>query len=164
MHASEIIGIIGIVVGLGSTIICALIYRNTQLQDKSIEDLKTTVTTHKTDLTFAIEKQKIDLTNAITTQGEAIQNQLDNHEANLKLHSEQITRLQTEAARCKVDCTQTFTSNEAFVREAGFMRRTIEAHTQILAEVKGTLQIVNRMPEISGQIAQSIVREMRSKE
>lgn len=77
-------------------------------------------------------------------------------------HGREIKEVKVAAANCKISCTQTFTTNEAFVREAGFMRRTIEAHTQVLAEIKGTLQVVNRIPEVAGQIAANIVREMKS--
>ena len=78
-------------------------------------------------------------------------------------HDEQIIKLTTEAARCKVDCTQTFATSEAFVREAGFTRRTMEQMTASLARLEGSMQVVNRLPEISGQIAANIASVLKGK-
>jgi len=64
-------------------------------------------------------------------------------------------------SNCKVDCHRNFVTGEAFLRETGFMRRTLETQTASLHRMEGQLTIVDKLPAICGDISRSIVREMK---
>jgi hypothetical protein len=69
--------------------------------------------------------------------------------------------LVTALANCKVDCHRNFVTGEAFLRETGFMRRTLEMQTAALNRMEGQLSITEKLPEIVGEISRNIVREMK---
>lgn len=64
-------------------------------------------------------------------------------------------------ANCKVDCHRSFVTGEAFLRETGFTRRTLETQTTSLNRMEGQLTIVEKLPQICGDISRSIVSEMK---
>jgi len=79
----------------------------------------------------------------------------------IKGHTKDITRIESALGLCKVDCTQKFVTTEQFVREAGFVRRTMENLMAAINRMEGSMQIMNKMPEIVGQIASSIVKQLK---
>jgi hypothetical protein len=62
---------------------------------------------------------------------------------------------------CKVDCHRDFVTGEAFLRETGFMRRTLENQTASINRIEGQLTLVDKLPAICGDISRNIVREMK---
>jgi len=62
---------------------------------------------------------------------------------------------------CKVDCHRTFVTGEAFLRETGFTRRTLETQTASLNRMEGQLGVVENLPRICGDISRAIVSEMK---
>src|SRR4030042_3536014 len=65
--------------------------------------------------------------------------------------------VRTEFANCKVDCERNFISWELFLRETGYTRRSIENLTQSVNRMEGTLKVVEKLPQICGDISRSIV-------
>jgi len=64
-------------------------------------------------------------------------------------------------ANCKVDCHRNFVTGEAFLRETGFTRRTLETQTAALNRMEGKLAVADNLPQIVGEISRNIVREMK---
>ena len=62
---------------------------------------------------------------------------------------------------CKADCHRNFVTGEAFLRETGFTRRTLESQTALLNEMKGQLATTEKLPQIVGEISRNIVSEMK---
>jgi len=81
----------------------------------------------------------------------------DRHEAELK-------SLQSEFLRCKVDCERAFVDSGLFLRETGWTRRSIEQLCASVNRLEGKLTITDKLPEICGEIARTIVAGMRNGE
>lgn len=92
---------------------------------------------------------------------QTIKELVENQSLDIKGHTKDITRIESALGLCKVDCTQKFVTTEQFVREAGFVRRTMENLTAAINRMEGSLQIMNKMPEIVGQIASNIVKQLK---
>lgn len=67
-------------------------------------------------------------------------------------------------ADCKVDCDRRFVDTELFLRETGFQRRAIETLSASINRLEGKLTVVDKLPQISGEIARQVVREMKNGE
>jgi len=65
---------------------------------------------------------------------------------------------------CKLDCQRTFVSAEVFLRETGYTRRSLETLTASVNRMEGKLTVVEKLPQICGDISREIVREMRNGE
>jgi len=63
---------------------------------------------------------------------------------------------------CKVDCQRTMVSKEDWLRSEGFAKQQRERVITSLNKLEGKLTVVERLPEISGNIAKQIVKEMRN--
>ena len=86
---------------------------------------------------------------------------IDRHERKIDSAVDSLKSMYASLAECKVDCDRTFVGSEPFLRETGFTRRSLDNLTKSLANLDGKLTIVERLPEISGDIARKIVREMK---
>lgn len=85
---------------------------------------------------------------------------LDEYEKRL----DRIEEEQKHVTKRKEDCQQEFVSSELFLRETGFQRRAIEKLIASINSVEGNLKIIEKLPEISGEIARKIVREFKNGE
>jgi hypothetical protein len=92
---------------------------------------------------------------------QTMKEQVENQSLDIKGHTKDIARIDAAIGLCKVDCTQKFVTTEQFVREAGFVRRTMENLMAAINRMEGSLQVMNKMPEIVGQIASSIVKQLK---
>lgn len=73
-----------------------------------------------------------------------------------------VKTIQTDFAKCKVDCGRTFVDKELFLRETGFTRRSLEKVTASVNRIEGKLTIVEQLPQIVGDVSKNIVKEMRN--
>ena len=64
----------------------------------------------------------------------------------------------------KETCQQEFVSGELFLRETGFQRRAIENLSASMNRLEGNLKVIEKLPEISGEIARKIVHEFKNGE
>jgi len=71
-----------------------------------------------------------------------------------------IKNVQLRFSDCKVDCERSFVNKELFLRETGFSRRTLENVTAAINKLDGKLTVVEKLPQIVGDISRSIVKEM----
>ena len=65
-------------------------------------------------------------------------------------------------AERKVDCQRDFVSSEAWIRSETYTRRKLDDIATSVSRLAGTLKLVENMPQICGQIASDIVREMKN--
>jgi len=80
---------------------------------------------------------------------------IDKHDANIK-------SVETDVVSCKIECSRTFVSSESFLRETGFARRSLETLTASVNNLAGKLTVVERLPQICGDISREIVRQMQN--
>jgi hypothetical protein len=79
-------------------------------------------------------------------------------------HETELKALQSEFSRCKVDCERTFVDSELFLRETGWTRRSMEQLCASVNRLEGKLTVTDKLPEICGEIARTIVAGMRNGE
>jgi len=80
---------------------------------------------------------------------------------------ERVKTIETELKEIrsrKESCQQEFVSGELFLRETGFQRRAIEKLLESINRLEGNLKVIEKLPEISGEIARKIVREFKNGE
>ncbi len=82
-------------------------------------------------------------------------NQIEKAQTDVKI-------VQTDFSVCKVDCERSFVNKELFLRETGFTRRTLENVTAAVNRLDGKLTVVEKLPQICGDISREIVKEMRN--
>jgi len=72
--------------------------------------------------------------------------------------------LSISMSKFEVACHQEFVASEAFLRETGFTRRTLEVQTASINRIEGQLTLIDKLPAICGDISRNIVREMKDAE
>jgi len=75
---------------------------------------------------------------------------------------DRVENIQSSFATCKVDCERTFVPKEAFLRETGFQRRSLDNLTAGMNRLEGKMTVVEQLPKISGNIAREIVKELKN--
>jgi hypothetical protein len=70
--------------------------------------------------------------------------------------------LGTDFQKCKVDCERSYVKTEVFLRETGFARRALEGLTASVNRLDGKLTVVEKLPQICGDISRNIVKEMKN--
>ena len=75
-----------------------------------------------------------------------------------------VKQLQINFMNCKIDCDRTFVQSEVFLRETGFARRALESLTASINCLDGKLTVVEKLPQICGDISKAIVKEMKNGE
>lgn len=73
-----------------------------------------------------------------------------------------IMNLQSTYTACRLDCDRTFVGGEVFLRETGFARRSLESLTASVNRLDGKLTVVEKLPQICGDISRAIVSEMKN--
>ena len=81
--------------------------------------------------------------------------------ARLDLQEKRIEEVRRSQAVCKDDCHRTFVSKEDWLREAGFNRDKLEHVSNTLNRLEGKFQLVDKLPEICGQIAREIASQIK---
>ncbi len=60
------------------------------------------------------------------------------------------------------ECVRDFTSKEDWVRSEGYTRKELKEITIMLARMEGKLNVTEKLPEIAGQIAREVVKQVQS--
>lgn len=71
-----------------------------------------------------------------------------------------VESVQLNFAACQVNCERTFVPKEAFLRETGFQRRSLDNLTAGMNRLEGKLTVVEQLPKIVGDISREVVKEM----
>ena len=61
----------------------------------------------------------------------------------------------------KQDCQREFVSAEAWIRSESFTRRKLDGIAEAVAKLAGSMKVIEQMPQICGQIASGIAKEMK---
>lgn len=69
-----------------------------------------------------------------------------------------------EAAKRKDQCRQDFVDKVDYIREVTKLEKTQLEMLKVLSEIKGSMTVIEKMPQICGSIASQIVKQMNSKE
>jgi len=88
-------------------------------------------------------------------------NRMDKQEKDIKENTNKITSIASSMSACKLDCERTFVPSEAFLRETGFTRRSLDKVSSLLAVLSGKLTVIEQLPKICGDISRSIISEMK---
>ena len=94
----------------------------------------------------------------------SIKHCLRNQDRQVEKTQDDIKQLQTNFMSCKIDCDRTFVQSEVFLRETGFARRALESLTASINRLDGKLTVVEKLPQICGDISREIVKEMKNGE
>jgi hypothetical protein len=76
----------------------------------------------------------------------------------IEKNTEDIEGIKERLSICRRECDENHASKEDYLREAGYTRRFQERQIADMAEIK---TLVNKMPELTGQIVRSIVAEIK---
>ncbi len=87
---------------------------------------------------------------------------IDKQDDRIEKTRDEVTALSGSMSACKIDCDRTFVNSEVFLRETGFARRTLENVTSAVNRVEGKLTVVEKLPQICGDISREIVKEMKN--
>ncbi len=99
--------------------------------------------------------------NSIKSCMEKISDKVDKHDGRIE------TIEKTVAAR-KPECMANFVSREDWVRAEGYTRQELKELTSVMNRMDGKLDVVNRLPEISAEIAaqtaERVMQEVKKNE
>ena len=87
---------------------------------------------------------------------------IDKQDQQLEHTKKQVTTFGIQMRDCKVDCERSFVSAELFLRETGFSRRSMETLSASVNRVEGKLTVVDKLPQICGDISREIVSQMQN--
>lgn len=87
---------------------------------------------------------------------------IDKQDDRIEKTRDEVIALSGSMSACKIDCDRTFVNSEVFLRETGFARRTMENVTSAVNRVEGKLTVVEKLPQICGNISREIVKEMKN--
>jgi hypothetical protein len=76
----------------------------------------------------------------------------------IEKNTEDIESIKERIMMCRKECDDSHASKEDYLREAGYTRRFQERQIADMSEIK---TLVNKMPELTGQIVRSIVSELK---
>lgn len=68
---------------------------------------------------------------------------------------------QKRLAERKQECQRDFVSSESWIRSESFTRSKLDSIAEAVGKLAGSLKVVEQMPQICGQIARDIIREMK---
>ena len=75
-----------------------------------------------------------------------------------------ISSINLRQSASTIDSEREFVRGETFLRETGFLRRSLEQLTASLNRIEGNLKVVELLPDICGDIARKIVHEFKNGE
>lgn len=79
----------------------------------------------------------------------------------LESQDNKIELMEKQLAVCKQNCFQEFTKKEDWLREAGNNREQLSDMSKTLSRMEGKMGIMEQLPNICGNIAREIAREMK---
>jgi hypothetical protein len=94
----------------------------------------------------------------------SIKNCLRNQDKQIERAQDDVRQQQNNLTTCKIDCDRNFVKAEVFLRETGFARRALEGLTASVNRLDGKLTVVEKLPQICGDISREIVKEMKNGE
>lgn len=86
----------------------------------------------------------------------------DKQDEKIEKAQDDVKKVRSDFTACKVDCERSYVKTDLFLRETGFQRRALENLSTSVNRLDGKLSIVEKFPEIFGDIFRSVVKEMNN--
>lgn len=87
---------------------------------------------------------------------------IDKQDDRIDHNLNQINKLGTRMSTWQMEAGQSLVSKEDWVRGEGYSRREIKSLADSMTRIEGKLEIVQKLPEICGQIAHQVAVTMKS--
>jgi len=95
-------------------------------------------------------------------QGLAVFSQrIDQQDSRIAESENELKKITQRISDCKVDCNRTTVSKEDWVRGEAVSRSELKTVTSILNRMEGQLTIIEKLPDICGQIASQIAAKFQ---
>lgn len=75
-------------------------------------------------------------------------------------HANDLKSISDSQLACKIDCTREFVTAEAYVRSSAYDRQKIDQISDTLNRMAGNMAVIEKLPQISGEIAANITRQI----
>jgi hypothetical protein len=98
---------------------------------------------------------------SINANTQTLRARIDNHEKRFESVDKDIECLSTHVNDYKIDFERRFVPTELFLRETGFTRRKLDELCASVNRLEGNLTVVDKLPQICGDIARAVVSEMK---
>jgi len=99
----------------------------------------------------------------IKNKFDELSKRMDLQDEKIDDQDERIGTLAKSFSDCKQNCFQAFVQKEDWLREAGNGRVKLEEISTILNQIVGKFSFVEKLPEMAGQIARSITKEIKDR-
>jgi septal ring factor EnvC (AmiA/AmiB activator) len=90
-----------------------------------------------------------------------LQKSLGDNKQDIKDANKEISGIKQSMTHCRKECDDSHASKEDYLREAGYTRRFQELQIAAMAKIEAKLDVMQQLPEIAGQIARSVIAEMK---
>lgn len=87
---------------------------------------------------------------------------VDKQDTSIEKAREELKKFYQDMASCKVDCDRNNVSKEDWVRSEGFTRREIKDIAGTLNRIEGKFAVVEKIPEICGNIVREVVTQLNN--
>ena len=85
----------------------------------------------------------------------------DKQDGQIAENRERAESIRGEMAACRIECERSTVSKEDWVRSEGYTRDELRKVAAILNRLEGKLEVVEKLPEICGQIAREVVTQVK---
>ncbi len=68
----------------------------------------------------------------------------------------------TDQANCKNECTRTYVDKVDFIRNVTKQENTLESLLKATSEIKGNMAIIEKIPQLCGEVVRQIARELKT--
>lgn len=73
-----------------------------------------------------------------------------------------VSEVVTDQANCKNECTQNYVDKVDFIRNVTKQEKTLETLVETTAEIKGSMKIIEKIPQLCGEVTRQVVRELKN--
>jgi len=84
-----------------------------------------------------------------------------NFGARLDKQDEKIDNVAASQIECQRECTNQFVDKVDFIRNVNKQERTLETLASMTSEIKGSLKVFDKMPQMAGEIARQVTQELK---
>ena len=87
----------------------------------------------------------------------------------IKSNSDRLSKNETDVqdvkdrmAACRTECTRTYVDKVDYIRNVTKQENSLDSLIKITSEIKGGMAIVEKIPQICGEVARQIVKESKN--
>lgn len=112
---------------------------------------------------FTLQVLAILLSAAATIIGMLVLFYLKSLSRRLETTENDVSHIRRDFMTCKIDCDRNNVNKEDWVRSEAFTRNKLDGVAATLNRMEGKLDIVEKIPQIAGNIAREIAGQMNNK-